>query len=78
MLAGIAGLALGAACLVLFLVYGDPAGPGSFSTTTTFVLGLACGVFLAEGLRAFYGSRTRTRRSADDAMGRARRYQDSP
>jgi hypothetical protein len=74
----VAGLALGAACLVLFLVYGDTTGPDSFSNTTIFVLGLGSGFFLAQTLRAFYGSRNRNRRSAHDALGRARRYRDSP
>ena len=78
MLTGIAGLALGAACLVLFLVYGGPAGSDSFSDTTIFALGLGCGFFLPQALRAFYGSRNRSRRSAHDALGRARRYRDSP
>ena len=78
MLTGIAGLALGAACLVLFFVYGDPTGPDLFSNTTIFALGLGCGCFLTQALRAFYGSRNRSRRSAHDALGRARRYRDSP
>lgn len=78
MLAGTAVLAMGAACLVLFFMYGDPTGAGSSSTTTTFGLGLACGVFLAEGLRVIRGSRSRSRRSSDDALSRARRYRDLP
>jgi hypothetical protein len=78
MLTGVAGLALGTACLVLFLAYGDPTGPDPFSNTTIFALGLGCGFFLPQALRAFYGSRNRSRRSAHDALGRARRYRDSP
>lgn len=78
MLTRIAGLALGVACLVLFFVYGDPTAPDSFSYTTIFALGLGCGFFLPQALRAFYGSRIRNRRSAHDALGRARRYRDSP
>jgi len=78
MLTGIAGLALGAACLVLFLMYGDPTGSDSFSNIIIFAFGLGCGFFLPQGLRAFYGLRNRRRRSVHDALGRARRYRDSP
>jgi hypothetical protein len=78
MLSGIVGLILGTACLVLFLVYGDPTDPDSFSNTTIFALGLGCGFFLPQALRGFYGASNRTRRSAHDALGRARRYRDSP
>ena len=78
MLTGVAGLAVGTACLVLFLAYGDPTSPDSFSNTTTFALGLGCGFFLTQTLRAFYGARNRNRRSSTDALGRARRYRDSP
>ena len=74
---GIVGLVLAVLCLGVFLVYGLPADAGSLNATTNFWLGIGCGVFIAEAVRAFRGSRNQNRRSSDDALRRAQRYQDA-
>ncbi len=76
MLPGLAALVLAGGCLGAFLVYGHPMGAGLLSATANFGLGIGCGVFLAEALHGWYRARGRQRRSADDALGRVRRYQD--
>ncbi|MEE2635942.1 MAG: hypothetical protein VYE68_01755 [Acidobacteriota bacterium] len=77
MLRGTVGLVMAALCLGGFFWYSRLGQDGGSLTATYFWLGLGCGVFCFDALRSFQSSRSEDRRSAEDALRRARRYQDA-
>jgi len=77
MLRGTVGLVMAVTCLGGFLWDSRFGQDGDAHAATYFWLGLGCGVFLFDALRAFQSSRSEDRRSAEDAQRRARRYQDA-